>query len=188
MILYRNCGGIGPRLERMDMGIVRMCSPGALSNRLLRSEYPTSPTSTTVEFQSSLLVRYHRLFPPLSMSSSPASPCSFSPTFVSVLAYTGRYRIGRDYRYCPESVSVYYVSIVCHECLIHLNLKFDERKNSHVGSAKVCKSAIHPCCSNYQNGQSGSLKHLCCRRHIKSEAFTTRKKSKDIRDLRGLAF
>jgi hypothetical protein len=60
MILYRNCGGIGPRLERMDhMGIGRMCSLGALSNRLVRSEYPPSPTSTTVEFQSSLLVRRH---------------------------------------------------------------------------------------------------------------------------------
>src|SRR6266705_1157610 len=58
---------------------------------------------------------------------------------------------------------------------LHLARRKEEGKNLHVGSTKVCKIAIHPCCSNYQNDHSGSLKHLCCRTHIKSKAYTTRK-------------
>ena len=80
------------------------------------------------------------------------------------------------------------------ECLVNwdsyrlcLAWRKEEGKTLHVGRAKVCKRAIHPCCSNYQRDHSGSLEHLCCGRHIKSMAYTTRK-TMNVRDPRGLLF
>jgi hypothetical protein len=170
---------------------------GALStNRLFRSEYPPSPTSTTVEFQSSSSPRSsfcspHSLFRPhcqvRAVSPTPSYPYWLTLAGGSGLAVTtdtaqipcpsppgsegttqgrsagclARHIFGG----CPVSWDGHRLYLACRK---------EEGKNLHVRRAKVCKRAIHPCCRNYQNDQSGSLKYLCCRRHIKSKAFTTR--------------
>jgi len=70
MVPCRNCGGIGPRLERMDMGMGRMCSPSP-GRYLTDWSVPSILQVRQVQqlsFKKCLLVRRHHLFPPLSVA------------------------------------------------------------------------------------------------------------------------